>query len=116
MDEIENIFQQADFSSENIGLETRIWNRLMEHYKETIDMPIDKTKITKEMLEKASKCNNAEELMALAKAGGFKITKTEAEAYLAELENMELDEATLEKVTGGGKPGSCQVRMYSSNK
>ena len=78
-------------------------------------MPIDKTKITKEMLEKASKCNNTEELMALAKAGGFKITKTEAEAYLAELENMELDEATLEKVAGGGKPGSCQVR-YSSNK
>ena len=68
-------------------------------------MPIDKTKITKEMLEKASKCNNAEELMALAKAGGFKITKTEAEAYLAELENMELDEATLEKVAGGGRDG-----------
>ncbi|MBR5672529.1 MAG: hypothetical protein IKX02_03720 [Spirochaetales bacterium] len=73
-------------------------------------MPIDKTKITKEMLEKASKCNNAEELMALAKAGGFKITKTEAEAYLDELENVELDEATLNKVAGGkcnGQTNSC---------
>lgn len=61
-------------------------------------------------------CETPEELIALAKKGGFEITKEEAQAYLAELENMELDEATLEKVAGGGKPGSCQVRMYSSNK
>ena len=60
-------------------------------------------------------CETPEELIALAKKGGFEITKEEAQAYLAELENMELDEATLEKVAGGGKPGSCQVR-YSSNK
>ena len=78
-------------------------------------MPIDMTKITKEMLFKAMKCETADELMTLAKAEGFTLTKEEAEAYLAELENMELDEATLEKVAGGGKPGSCQVR-YSSNK
>ena len=61
-------------------------------------------------------CETPEELIALAKKGGFEITKEEAQAYLAELENMELDEATLEKVAGGGKPGSCQARMYSSNK
>ena len=64
-------------------------------------MPIDKTKITKEMLEKAAKCETAEQLIALAKAEGYDITKEQAEAYLAELANYELDKATLEKVAGG---------------
>ena len=54
-------------------------------------MPIDKTKITKEMLEKASQCETAEELITLAKTEGFEITKAEAEAYLAELENVSDD-------------------------
>ena len=48
-------------------------------------MSIDKTKITKEMLVKASKCKSVEELISLAKAEGFEITKDEAEAYMAEL-------------------------------
>ena len=64
-------------------------------------MPIDKTKITKEMLEKAAKCETAEELIALAKSEGFEITKAEAEAYLAELENTELSPDALDKVAGG---------------
>ena len=64
-------------------------------------MPIDKTKITKEMLEKALECKTADELVALAKAEGFTLTKEEAEAYLAELEEMELDEEALDKVAGG---------------
>ena len=64
-------------------------------------MPIDMTKVTKEMLEKALKCETAEELVALAQANGFTLTKEEAEAYLAELENMELDSADLDKVAGG---------------
>ena len=64
-------------------------------------MPIDMTKVTKEMLEKALKCETAEELVALAQANGFTLTKEEAEAYLAELENMELDVADLDKVAGG---------------
>ena len=68
-------------------------------------MPIDKTKITKEMLEKAAKCETAEQLIALAKTEGFEITKAEAESYLAELENCELDAADLDKVAGGD--GAC---------
>ncbi|MBQ3319769.1 MAG: Nif11-like leader peptide family RiPP precursor [Spirochaetia bacterium] len=64
-------------------------------------MPIDKTKITKEMLEKALECKTADELVALAKAEGFTLTKEEAEAYLAELEDMELDDAALDNVAGG---------------
>ena len=65
-------------------------------------MPIDKTKLTKELLDKAAKCETAEQLIALAKESGVELTKTEAEAYLAELENCELDHEELDKVAGGG--------------
>ena len=64
-------------------------------------MPIDKSKITREMLEKASKCQTSDELIALAKTAGMEITKAEAEAYLDELHNIELDKKTLEKIAGG---------------
>ncbi|MBR5672389.1 MAG: Nif11-like leader peptide family RiPP precursor [Spirochaetales bacterium] len=64
-------------------------------------MPIDKTKITKEMVDKALKCETADELVALAKAEGFTLTKEEAEAYLSEMDNMELDEDALDNVAGG---------------
>ena len=65
-------------------------------------MPIDKTKITNDMLAKAANCNSADELIALAKTEGMEITKAEAEAYLAEMDNVELDNAVLDKVSGGG--------------
>ena len=64
-------------------------------------MPIDKTKITREMLERAANCKTADELVALAKKAGIEITKAEAEAYLDELQNVELDNAVLDKVAGG---------------
>ena len=64
-------------------------------------MPIDKSKITKEILEEASHCKTADQLVALAKDNGVTLTKEEAEAYLAELENLELDSADLDKVAGG---------------
>ena len=64
-------------------------------------MPIDKTKITKELLAKALECETAEELVVLAKSNGFEITKAEAEAYLAEIDNTELDGSALDKVAGG---------------
>ena len=64
-------------------------------------MPIDKTKITREMLAKALECETADELVALAKANGFTLTKEEAEAYLTELDDFELDEKALDKVAGG---------------
>ena len=65
-------------------------------------MPIDKSKITKEMLAKAAQCETAEQLIALAKASGTELTKAEAEAYLDELQNIELDINALDKVAGGG--------------
>ena len=64
-------------------------------------MPIDMTKVTKEMSAKALECETAEELMTLAKAEGFTLTKEEAEAYMAEMDNMELDEDALDNVAGG---------------
>ena len=111
MDEIEKLFQQSDFSSENNGLGTRIWNRLAD-YKEA-NMPIDKSKLTKDMLEKAMKCQTADELVALAKANGITLTKEEADAYLDELENMELDKETLDKVAGGdGTTRTINAKLY----
>ena len=70
-------------------------------------MPINKKELTKEMLEKAMQCKSADELIALAKAGGYEITKEEAEAYLAELADVELDDKQLKKVAGGGCYPDC---------
>ena len=64
-------------------------------------MKKNKTKITKAILDKAFKCESADELMAMAKAEGYEITKDEAEAYMAEMDNMELDNAALDNVAGG---------------
>ena len=70
-------------------------------------MPINKKELTKEMLEKAMQCKSADELIALARAGGYEITKEEAEAYLAELADVELDDKQLKKVAGGGCYPDC---------
>ena len=64
-------------------------------------MPINKNELTKEQIEKAMKCETADELIALAKAEGFEITKDEAEAYFSELSDVELDEKALRNVAGG---------------
>ena len=85
-------------------------------------MPIDKKELTKEMLAKAMQCKSADELIALAKTGGYEITKDEAEAYLAELADVELNEETLKKVAGGicwdniQNPHECGIDcIYSNN-
>ena len=57
--------------------------------------------LKKELIEKAMHCKNAEELMALARSEGITLTKEEAEAYLAEMEDMELNGEILNKVAGG---------------
>ena len=65
-------------------------------------MPINKNEITKEMIAKAMQCETADELIALANSEGIELTKEEAEAYLAELEDFELDSDVLRNVAGGG--------------
>ncbi len=64
-------------------------------------MPINKNEISKEMLAKAMQCKTVDELIALAKANGFRITKEEAEAYFAEVSDMELDSEKLKNIAGG---------------
>ena len=51
-------------------------------------MSINKDELTKEQIQKAMACETAEELMALAKAEGIELTKEEAEAYMAEFDDM----------------------------
>ena len=64
-------------------------------------MPVNQKEITKEMIRKAMQCKDADELMALAKANGFDITKDEAEAYMVEMADVELDGEQLKTVAGG---------------
>ena len=70
---------------------------------------INKNDLTKEQVAKAMACKTAEELMALAKSEGMELTKEEAEAYLAELEDIELDEKALDKVAGGACYANCPL-------
>ena len=65
-------------------------------------MSINKNELTKEQIAKAMSCETIEELMELAKAEGIELTKEEAEAYMAELKDFELDGDTLKRVAGGG--------------
>jgi predicted ribosomally synthesized peptide with nif11-like leader len=53
------------------------------------------------MIAKVMQCKDADELIALAKSEGHEMTKEEAEAYLAELEDFELDSDELKNVAGG---------------
>lgn len=69
---------------------------------------IDKHELTKEQIEKAMACKTADELMKLAKAEGYELTKDEAEAYMAEMADVELDEETLSKAAGG----DCYTHCY----
>ena len=75
-------------------------------------MSINRNEITKEMLMKAMKCKDAEELMALAKTGGIELTGEEAKAYMAELTDFELDADTLKNVAGGGCYSDCKAEAW----
>ena len=62
---------------------------------------LDLNSFTKEQIAMAMECETPEELIELAEKAGIEITKAEAEAYLDELQDFELDPETLEKVAGG---------------
>lgn len=66
------------------------------------------TKFTKEQIEKAMQRKDVDELLALAKGSGHDITKEEAEVYMAELADVELDNEQLQKVAGGGCYPDCK--------
>ena len=79
-------------------------------------MPINENELTKEMVAKAMKCETAEDLIALAKAEGIDMTKEEAEAYLAEMDDVKLDDTALQQVAGGTSSGADasqgRIRSY----
>ena len=77
---------------------------------------INMNELPKEQIQKAMSCETAEELMAVAKAEGYELTKDEAEAYLAEMEDCELDSETLAKVAGGGCYTECNSERYHCKK
>ena len=101
MDEMDRIFRQSDFSAENGELKKRIWNRLIRDNENAAITPINKNEITKEMIQEAMMCQDADELIALAKTVGYELTKEEAAAYMAEIEDFELDDGQMKMVAGG---------------
>ena len=73
---------------------------------------LDKSLFTKENLAKVMECKTPEELIELAKEEGIEVTKEQAEAYLAELENVELDDEMLEKIAGGDCYGKGRCSLH----
>ncbi len=75
---------------------------------------INKKELTKEQMEKAMACKTADELMALAKAEGYELTKEEAEAFLAEVSEVELSDEVLGKAAGGYRHhlGRCPTQCW----
>ena len=71
---------------------------------------INMNELSKEVIEKAMACKTAEELMELAKAEGLELTKDEAEAYLSEMEDVELTDEELKRAAGGFCWGDCEYR------
>ena len=95
-------FKRKDYAAENFGLEVRLRQKVKGKFEEEFRMAnINVNELTKEQIAKAMNCETAEELMALAKAEGMELTKDEAEAYMTELEDFELDDETLKQAAGG---------------
>ena len=67
---------------------------------------INVNELSREQIENAMACETAEELIALAKTGGYEMTKEEAEAYMTELSDFELDDVALKNIAGG----ECYMR------
>ena len=77
---------------------------------------IDMNELTKKQIQKAMSCETAEELIAMTKTMGYELTKDEAEAYLTEMADIELDSKTLTKVAGGGCYTECNSERYHCKK
>ena len=71
---------------------------------------LDLNSLTKEQIEKAMECKTPEELIELAKDAGIELTKEQAEAYLEELQDVELSPDDLEEVAGGGGVASAILK------
>ena len=71
-----------------------------------------KANLSQELIAKAMQCETPEQLVELAKSEGIDLTKDEAQAYLDEMDDFELDRQQLKAVAGGylcGEDG-CNCR------
>ena len=64
---------------------------------------LKREELTKDMVKKALRCKDADELLALAKSEGYEMTREEAEAYMAEINDFQLDDEAMKAVAGGVK-------------
>ena len=64
---------------------------------------LKREELTKEMVKKALRCKDADELLALVKSEGYEMTREEAEAYMAEINDFQLDDEAMKAVAGGVK-------------
>ena len=60
-----------------------------------------KANLSEEVIAKAMQCETPEQLVELAKSEGVDLTLEEAEAHLAETDDIELDRTQLKAVAGG---------------
>lgn len=75
-------------------------------------MQFEGKEISEELIRKAQECESSEELVKLAKENGMEITPEEAEAFLEETVDIELDAEALGKVSGGScwsDKGDCET-------
>lgn len=62
---------------------------------------LKREELTKEMVQQALKCRDADELLTLAKSRDYEMTREDAEAYMAEINDFQLDDEALKAVAGG---------------
>ena len=66
-----------------------------------------KANLSEELIAKAMQCETPEQLVELAKSEGVELTLDEAQAYLDELDDFELDSKQLKSVAGGWCATEC---------
>ena len=64
---------------------------------------LKREELTKDMVKQALKCKDTDELLGLAKSQDYEMTREEAEAYMAEINDFELDDEAMAAVAGGIK-------------
>ena len=64
-------------------------------------MEINGKEISQELMDKAAKCETAEELLALAKENGIELTAEQAEAFLSAYQKGEITDEKMGAVAGG---------------
>ena len=74
--------------------------------------------ISQELMTKVMQCKSVDEILKLAEENGIEVSKEEAEAFLDENSDIELDEEMLDMAAGGdgGRAYSCDAYNDKCNK